>query len=107
MKWKHKQTGWLAQTHYYKLEFSKEAFFSYEVGGMKHTTYLPIEMIKLDENWEEIADDRWLDETFTVRAFMEAFAMLISSDGASHDSFVAKNMVDKRIRLNYQPIKLD
>ena len=107
MKWKHKLTGWVAKTDQYKLEYSDGARFSYEVGGLKHKVYLPTNLIQADENWEEIPDDRWLRESFTVEEFMKAFAMVITEEAAGHDSVVAKGMVDRRVRLYYGPQKED
>ena len=102
MKWKHKIMGWEAQTRYYDIELSKGAYFSYEAGGLKQTITLPFDLIQADENWEEVADGRWLDEQFSVREFMEAFAMTISEGAHNHDSIVGKGMVDRKIRERYE-----
>jgi hypothetical protein len=102
MKWKHKIMGWEARTQYYDVELSKDAFFTYEVGGIKKTVYLPFDLVQADDNWEEIPDGRWLDETFTVREFMEAFAMVITEAACGHDSVVGKGMVDRKIKKRYK-----
>ena len=102
MKWKHKIMGWEAQTRYYDIELSKSAYFSYEAGGLKQTINLPFDLIQADENWEEIPDGRWLDEQFTVKEFMEAFAMVITEEASGHDSVVGKGMVDKKIKKRYE-----
>ena len=102
MKWKHKQTGWIAQTTYYDVKVTKHASFSYEAGGLKQTVSLPTEIIQADENWEEIPDGRWLDKEFTVKEFMEAFAMVITEGANNHDSLVAKGMVDRKIKERHE-----
>jgi hypothetical protein len=102
MKWKHKIMGWEAQTMYYDIELTKNAYFSYEAGGLKHTVHLPTKVIEADANWEEIPDGRWLDFEFTVREFMEAFAMVITEGANGHDSLVAKLMVDRKIKKRYK-----
>ena len=95
MKWKHKQTGWEATGIYYQYP-SQGAKVRYEVGGMQTSFFLPTEVIEADPNWEEIVDDRWLDFSFTVREFMEGFVMTIDLGARSHDSLVAKMLVDKK-----------
>ena len=102
MKWKHKITGWEAKTQYYDIELNKSITFSYEAGGLKQTVYLPFDLVNVDDNWEEVPDGRWLDETFTVREFMEAFAMVITEEAAGHDSIVGKGMVDRKIKKRYE-----
>ena len=102
MKWKHTIMGWEAQTRYYDIELTKGAYFSYEAGGLKQTINLPFDLIQADENWEEIPDGRWLDEQFTVKEFMEAFAMVITEEASGHDSVVGKGMVDKKIKKRYE-----
>jgi hypothetical protein len=102
MKWKHKIMGWEAKTQYYDIELSKGAHFSYEAGGLKQTVHLPFDLVNADDNWEEVPDARWLDEQFTVREFMEAFAMCIAEGATCHDSMVGKLMVDKKIRERYE-----
>lgn len=102
MKWKHKQMGWMAQTQYYDVQISKSVYFVYEAGGMKQTIFLPFDLVISDPNWEEIPDGRWLDQTFTVRDFMEGFAMVITEEAAGHDSVVAKGMVDRKIKSRYE-----
>ena len=102
MKWKHTIMGWEAQTRYYDIELSKSAYFSYEAGGLKQTINLPFDLIQADENWEEIPDGRWLDEQFTVKEFMEAFARVITEEASGHDSVVGKGMVDKKIKKRYE-----
>ena len=94
--------GWEAKTQYYDIELGKSISFSYEAGGLKQTVYLPFDLVNADENWEEVPDGRWLDEQFTVREFMEAFAMCIAEGATCHDSVVGKGMVDKKIRERYQ-----
>ena len=102
MKWKHKLLGWEAQTPYYDIELHKNVSFCYEVEGLRHTVYVPFDLIQADGNWEEVPDGRWLDEQFTVREFMEAFAMCIAEGATCHDSMVGKLMVDKKIRERYE-----
>lgn len=102
MKWKHKIMGWEARTPFYDIELSKSVSFSYEADGMKQTVNLPFKLVVADENWEEIPDGRWLDEQFSVREFMEAFAMVITESAAGHDSVVGKGMVDRKIRKRYE-----
>jgi hypothetical protein len=102
MKWKHKIMGWEAKTQYYDIELGKEASFSYEAGGVKKTVYLPFDLVQADENWEEVPDGRWLNEQFTVREFMEAFAMVITEAASGHDSVVGKGMVDRKIKKRYK-----
>jgi hypothetical protein len=102
MKWKHKTMGWEAKTQYYDIELGKTVSFSYEAGGLKQTVHLPFDLVSADENWEEIPDGRWLDEQFTVREFMEAFAMVITEAACGHDSVVGKGMVDRKIRKRYE-----
>jgi hypothetical protein len=94
MKWKHKQTGWEAKTHYYEFP-DQGAIVKYEVGGANVSFTLPFEIIQADENWEEIDDDRWLRLRLTAKEFMEAFAMTVDSSGNGHDSFVMKQFVDR------------
>ena len=102
MKWKHKQMGWEAQTPYYDIELSRSVSFKYEAEGLRRTVSLPYDVVILDDNWEELPDGRWLDEEFTVREFMEAFAMVITEAAAGHDSVVGKGMVDRKIRKRYE-----
>lgn len=102
MKWKHKVMGWEAQTRYYDIELGKGAYFSYEAGGLKQTITLPFDLIQADDNWEEVADGRWLDEQFTVREFMEAFVMCIAEGATCHDSLVAKGMVDRKMKKRHE-----
>ena len=102
MKWKHKIMGWEAKTQYYDIELGKSISFSYEVGGLKQTVHLPFDLVDADDNWEEVPDGRCLDEQFTVREFMEAFAMCITEGATCHDSLVGKGMVDKKIRQRYE-----
>ena len=94
--------GWEAKTQYYDIELNKSITFSYEAGGLKRTVHLPFDLVNADANWEEIPDARWLEEQFTVREFMEAFAMCIAEGATCHDSLVAKLMVDKKIRERYK-----
>ena len=94
MKWKHKQTGWLAQTRYYNL-LQEGVIVNYKVDDKIHTFVLPIELVQADENWEELPDDRWLDLKLSAKEFMEAFAMTIDPGGNSHDSLVVKMLVDR------------
>ena len=102
MKWKHKIMGWEARTPYYDIEISKSVSFTYEADGMKQTVNLPFKLVVADENWEEIPDGRWLDQEFTVREFMEAFAMCIAEGATCHDSLVAKGIVDEKIEKRYE-----
>ena len=102
MKWKHKVMGWEARTPFYDVEMNKGASFCYEAGGLQKTVYLPLDIIQADDNWEEVPDGRWLDEQFTVREFMEAFAMVITEAASGHDSVVGKGMVDRKIRKKYE-----
>jgi hypothetical protein len=102
MKWKHKLLGWEAQTPYYDIELGKNVSFCYEVEGLRHTVYVPFDLIQADGNWEEVPDGRWLDEQFTVREFMEAFAMVITEAASGHDSVVGKGMVDRKIKKRYK-----
>jgi hypothetical protein len=102
MKWKHKILGWEAKTQFYDIELGKSASFSYEAGGIQKTIHLPFDLVQADDNWEEIPDGRWLDETFTVREFMEAFAMCITEGATCHDSLVGKLMVDKELKQRYE-----
>ena len=102
MKWKHKVMGWEARTPYYDVELSKNASFSYEAGGLKRTVNLPFDLVEADDNWEEVPDGRWLDEAFTVREFMEAFAMCITEGATCHDSLVGKLMVDTKMKKRYE-----
>ncbi len=102
MKWKHKVMGWEAKTQYYDIELGKSISFSYEAGGLKQTVHLPFDLVNADDNWEEVPDGRWLDEQFTVKEFMEAFAMVITEAASGHDSVVGKGMVDRRIRKRYE-----
>ncbi len=102
MKWKHKVLGWEAKTPYYDIELGKSVSFSYEAGGLKQTVHLPFNLVDADDNWEEVPDGRWLDEQFTVREFMEAFAMVITEAASGHDSVVGKGMVDRKIRKRYE-----
>lgn len=101
MKWKHKVMGWEAKTQYYDIELGKSISFSYEAGGLKQTVHLPFDLVNADDNWEEVPDGRWLDEQFTVREFMEAFAMVITEAASGHDSVVGRGMVDRKIRKRY------
>lgn len=101
MKWKHKIMGWEAKTEYYDMEISKNVSFLYEVDDIKQKVYLPFKLFILDNNWEEIPDGRWLDETCTIREFMEAFAMVITESASGHDSYAAKAFVDKKIKMRY------
>jgi hypothetical protein len=94
MKWKHKQTGWLAQTHYYEYP-SQGVKVEYEVGGAKVSFTLPLKLVLADDNWEEITDDRWLKFRLTIKEFMEAYAMTIDPSGCNHDSLVAKTLIDR------------
>ena len=94
--------GWEARTPYYDIEISKSVSFSYEADGMKQTVNLPFKLVVADENWEEIPDGRWLDQEFTVREFMEAFAMCIAEGATCHDSLVAKGIVDRKIEKRYE-----
>lgn len=94
MKWKHKQTGWLAQTRYYQF-LQEGVVVNYKVGDKEISFTLPIELVQADENWEELPDDRWLDLKLSVKEFMEAFAMTIDISGQSHDSLVVKTLVDR------------
>ena len=94
--------GWEAKTQYYDIELGRSISFSYEVGGLKQTVHLPFDLVDADDNWEEVPDGRWLDEQFTVREFMEAFAMSIAEGATCHDSLVGKGMVDKKIRQRYK-----
>jgi hypothetical protein len=102
MKWKHKIMGWEARTPYYDIELSKSVSFSYEAEGLKRTVNLPYDVVVLDENWEELPDGRWLDEQFTVREFMEAFAMCIAEGATCHDSLVGKVMVDRKMKKRHE-----
>ena len=102
MKWKHKILGWEARTQFYEVELSKGVSFSYEAGGLNQTVHLPFNLVQADDNWEEVPDGRWLDETFTVREFMEAFAMCITEGATCHDSLVGKLMVDKELKQRYE-----
>ena len=94
MKWKHKQTGWLAQTRYYQL-LQEGVIVNYKVGNKEISFTLPIELVQADENWEELPDDRWLDLNLTAREFMKAFVMTIDPGGNDHDSLVVKMLVDR------------
>lgn len=102
MKWKHKIMGWEARTPFYDVEISRNVSFTYEADGMKQTVSLPLKLVQADENWEEVPDGRWLDEQFSVKEFMEAFAMVITESASGHDSVVAKGMVDRKIRKRYE-----
>ena len=93
MKWKHKQTGWLAQTRYYQL-LQEGVSVNYKVGDKETLITLPIELVQADENWEELPDDRWLNLKLSAKEFMEAFAMTIDPGGSNHDSLVVKMLVD-------------
>ena len=93
MKWKHKQTGWLAQTRYYQL-LQEGVIVNYKVGDKETLITLPIELVQADENWEELPDDRWLNLKLSAKEFMEAFAMTIDPGGSNHDSLVVKMLVD-------------
>lgn len=107
MKWKHKTKGWIARTQEYVPDKKYISFKNVVVNiaedakekSIDNDKYVPAELVILDEsNWEEIPDERWLDHfNFTVRQFMEAFAMTISESGGCHDSAVAKGMVDNLI----------
>jgi hypothetical protein len=94
MKWKHKQTGWLAQTRYYHL-LQEGVIVNYKVNDQIHTFVLPIELVRADENWEEMSDDRWLEFSLTAKQFMEAFVMTIDPSGCNHDSLVMKQLIDR------------
>lgn len=94
MKWKHKQTDWLAQTHYYEFP-DQGVIVKYDIGGTKVSFTLPLEIVQADENWEEIPDDRWLRLRLTAKEFMEAFAMTIDPSGCNHDSLVVKQLIDR------------
>jgi len=98
MKWIHKQTGWEAETAMYQ-DPSYGVRVRYEVGGMKTTFNLPIEILQSDENWIEMPDDRWLDFSLTAKEFMQAFAMTIDARGLSHDSLVVKSAIDKKYMM--------
>ena len=94
MKWKHKQTGWLAQTRYYNF-LQEGVIVNYKVNDKVHVLTLPIELVQADSNWEELPDDRWLELNLTAKQFMEAFAMTIDPSGCNHDSLVVKTLVDR------------
>jgi hypothetical protein len=94
MKWKHKQTGWLAQTRYYNL-LLEGVIVNYKVDDKIHTFVLPVELVQADQNWEEMPDDRWLEFSLSAKQFMEAFAMTIDPSGCSHDSLVVKQLIDR------------
>ena len=94
MKWKHKQTGWEAKTHYYEYP-DQGVIVKYKVGGNDVSFTLPLGIVQADENWEEIPDDRWLRLRLTAKEFMEAFAMTIDPSGNGHDSFVMKQLIDR------------
>jgi hypothetical protein len=94
MKWKHKQTGWLAQTRYYNL-LQEGVIVNYKVNDKIHTFVLPIELVQADKNWEEMPDDRWLEFSLSAKQFMEAFAMTIDPSGCNHDSLVVKQLIDR------------
>jgi len=100
MKWKHKTTGWTAQTAYYEMPRSSITC-TMETDGRKVHFHIPGELILADSNWEELPDERWLDKPLTAREFMEAFAMTIDTSATSHDAFVVKSLIDK----NYNIIK--
>jgi hypothetical protein len=94
MKWKHKQTGWEAKTHYY--EFPDQGVsIKYKVGDKDVSFNLPLEIVQADKNWEEVDDDRWLRLRLTAREFMEAFVMTIDPSGCNHDSLVVKQLIDR------------
>jgi hypothetical protein len=94
MKWKHKQTGWEAKTHYYEFP-DQGVIVKYDIGGTKVSFTLPLEIVQADENWEEMPDDRWLEFSLTAKQFMEAFAMTIDPSGCNHDSLVVKQLIDR------------
>jgi len=94
MKWKHKQTGWEAKTHYYEFP-DQGVIIKYKVGDNDVSFNLPLEIVQADENWEEVDDDRWLRLRLTAREFMEAFAMTIDPSGCNHDSLVVKQLIDR------------
>jgi hypothetical protein len=94
MKWKHKQTGWDAYTMFYEMP-DGGVRVTYEVGGAKVSFNLPTKLVEVDENWEEVDDDRWLNLKLTAREFMETFAMTIDPGGRNHDSLVMKTKIDK------------
>ena len=111
MKWKHKTAGWTAMTYEYGSK--KEHLVPHHkvlvtMIDSEEEVYIPTKLILADPNWEEIPDERWLDHfRFTVREFMEAFAMTISESASSHDSVVAKGMVDKILdRIHHETWKV-
>jgi len=111
MKWKHKTLGWIAETGAYsdKIHMKIPEYVDYQHAKIsresKEGFNAPISFVLEDKGWKEIPDERWLEYKFTIREFMEAFSMVISDSGGSHDSCVAKKMADsvlsEHIERNY------
>ena len=99
MKWKHKTLGWTAQNAYYEMP---ESHINCTINKDNNEIrfQIPRLLIDNDDNWQEVPDGRWLNYKVTAREFMEAFSMVITEGGSSHDSFVVKNMIDKMLNLN-------
>jgi hypothetical protein len=98
MKWKHKVTGWTAQTAYY--EMPKSSITCTMIKDDKQVNFhIPHELIDADDNWIPQPDERWLYKQMTAMEFMDAFAMTTDPSGQSHDAFVVKSLIDKNYNI--------